>query len=297
MGLFPWLIQWYNLPYSLLSGLACLFLLIQLLGLGDSDSDMDVDTDLDLGVDAGMDADFGVDADIDVDLDVAVEAGPDIHVGDTGELDLDHDVDADIGGLAAVLGFINAGQAPFAAMMMAMTFFGGASGLMSNAIMETALSAYPRWFFPVSLLLSFVISVLFTRNFSKVFGKIFQDTSAATGPEDLVGCVGTVISGTVPEYNPRRFGRANVYNQHGVLLRVACVTHQDCLAPGKTAKIFVTGYNPDTRLHTVVIHESDDFYAYLSGHKNEMKYFEERLRKSQQALAEHQSDTRIVDGG
>ncbi|PKL77116.1 MAG: hypothetical protein CVV27_06770, partial [Candidatus Melainabacteria bacterium HGW-Melainabacteria-1] len=131
-------------------------------------------------------------------------------------------------------------------------------------------------------------SLLLTRFTSRILGAMFRESTTATSPEELLGCVGEVISGQVPEAGGElkrtaSFGRAHVYTSHGTLLQIPCVAHPGCRLPLKREPVFVTGYDPERRLYTVLVHESEDYVAYLHGHAGEMARFESRLQKSLRA--------------
>lgn len=231
---------WYNTPFFFLIILAFVFLALQFVG---GDHDMDVDADLDFDLD--------------------------------GDLDFDG-----AGSFADVLGFVNVGKVPLSLLFMVLSFCWGALGLLYNQFFKMAWSAYPTWAFALCFLASALSALLCTRIGSHLLSGVFRDTSAASQPEDLVGCVGTVISGKVPTFTENGFGRARVYNEHGVLLQVACVAHEGALPPTKHSRIFVTQYDPQRRLYTVLTHDSSDYYDYTSGHLEEMKRFDRRLQHS-----------------
>lgn len=235
---------WYNTPFFAFICTAFLFLALQFIG---GDHDLDSDFDLDAG------GDFDVDIDSDVDL---------------------H------GSFADILGFLNIGKVPMSLVLMVLSFSWGAFGLLYNSALKAMWSMYPPWFFILSFGLSAISALGSTRVGSRLLAGIFRDTSAASQPEDLVGCVGNVISGRVPGFSEKGLGRARVYNEHGVLLQVACVAHEGTEAPPKHSTIFVTGYDPTRRLYTVLTHESPAYYDYTSGHLEEMKRFDSRLQQS-----------------
>jgi hypothetical protein len=233
---------WYNTPFFALICTAFVFLALQFIG-GDHD----------------LDSDFELDADFDVDVD--------------GDLEVH-------GSFADILGFLNPDKVPMSLALMVLSFSWGAFGLLYNSIFKALGAIYLPWFFAVSFGLSALSALGTTRVGSRLLAGIFRDTSAASRPEDLVGCVGNVISGQVPAFSAKGLGRARVYNEHGVLLQVACVTHEGAEAPHKHSSIFVTGYDPNRRLYTVLAHESPAYYDYISGHLEEMKRFDSRLQQS-----------------
>lgn len=197
------------------------------------------------------------------------------------DLDLDLDAEPDIqGSFADILGFLNKDRVPMSLVLMVLSFSWGAFGLLYNSVLKIFGIVYSPWFFALSFCLSAVTAMACTRMSSRLLGSLFRDTSAASRPEDLVGCVGSIISGRVPKFSENGLGRARVYNEHGVLLQVACIAHEGAEPPNKHAPIFVTGYDPSRRLYTVLTHESPAYYDYLSGHLEEMKRFDSRLQQS-----------------
>ncbi len=260
---------WYNIPFIALIATAFLFLGLQFLG-GDNDMDHDVD----LGGD--FDADINLDADMDVDVDLDIDA------------DADLDIDAD--GFHVLLGFLNAGRVPLSLLLMVFTFSWGALGMFYNAIFKTLWQGYPPWAFGVIFVLAAVSAGFNTRFGSKMLAGLFKESSSASRPEALIGCVGTLISGSIPREGDTGFGRARVYNEHGVLLQIACVTHEGALPPGKHNPIFVTGYDENTRRYSVLVYDSPDFHGYLNGHMDEMKRFDQRLQRSREHQLEAQKE-------
>ena len=253
---------WYNYPFFALIATAFLFLGLQFLG-GDHDSDLDIDGDLSLEVDTHLDIDTHVDLDGDLDLDGG------------------HDLPAD-GTLPSLIGFINIGRVPLSLLLMSLCFAWGAFGLISNLLLKNFMQGYPSWGILPVLILSGFCATLSTRLSSRTLGAVFRENSSASQPDDLVGCVGTVISGDLPESSQRGFGRARVYNEHGVLLQIACVTQEGALPPLKKSQIFVTGYDEKTRLYSVLTYDSPDFQAYFKGHLGELRRFEDRLKQSRE---------------
>lgn len=196
-----------------------------------------------------------------------------------GDFDLDGDLDAP-GGLGDILGFINIGRVPLSLVLMLFSFCWGALGLLYNSFWLTLWSSYSALAFALCFSASGLSAVLCTRLGSQLLANVFQDTSAASRPEDFIGCVGTVISGRVPGFTEKGIGRARVYNEHGVLLQIACIAHEDASSPQKHQRIFVTDYDPERRLYQVMPYESPEFYDYTSGHLEAMKRFDHRLQQS-----------------
>lgn len=264
------MLVWYNYPFFALIATAFLFLGLQFLG-GDHDSDLDIDSDLNLEINTHLDIDGDLDADMDADLNAA-------H-------DLSHD-----GDFPSLIGFINIGRVPLSLLLMSLCFAWGAFGLFMNLLLKLLLAGYPNWGIVPALVLSGIFAVLSTRLSSRTLGALFRENSSASQPDDLIGCVGTVISGSVPEAGQSGFGRARVYNAQGVLLQVACVTQEGALPPHKKSPIFVTGYDEKSRLYSVLTYDSPDFQAYFKGNQGEMRRFEDRLRQSREHQLQDQSE-------
>ncbi len=244
---------WYNYPFFALIATAFLFLGLQFLG-GEHDSDLDLDGDLSLEIDTQLDLD--------------------------GDLDSNFEVDGST--LPSLIGFINIGRVPLSLLLMSLCFAWGAFGLLANLLLKLFLQGYPSWGIVPVLILSGLFAAFSTRLSSRTLGSLFRENSSASQPDDLVGCVGTVISGALPEFGQSGFGRARVYNEHGVLLQIACVTQEGALPPLKKSPIFVTGYDEKSRYYTVLTYDSPDFHAYFKGHLGQMRRFEERLKQSRE---------------
>jgi hypothetical protein len=182
------------------------------------------------------------------------------------------------------LGLINIGKLPLSLVLILFFFSWGACGLFFNTVLSLSLQAHPYWLFPLALVSSLLPTVLITRIFSKLFASFFQENTSATLPDELIGCVGTVISGQVPNSIEIGLGRAHIYTEHGVLLQISCLSLPNGQIPQKNQTIFVTGYDPNTHYYSVVLHESDDFLAYLNGPNQRKESIEARLKKSRAQL-------------
>lgn len=182
------------------------------------------------------------------------------------------------------LGLINVGRLPFSLVLVLFFFHWGSAGLLLNTGLSLLLQAHPLWLFLLLFPLSLLPAVGLTRLFSMALARVFQENSAATHPDELIGCVGTVISGQIPIANTQGLGRAHVYSEHGTLLQISCLTEPGCEIPQKNQTIFVTDYNPETRLYSVLLHESNDYFAYLGQASSARIPLETRLQKSQQKL-------------
>lgn len=240
----------YNLPFYCMIAAAFIFLGLQFLG-GDHGLDSSQDLSLGHGHEPAL------------------------------SHDLSHDLDHDLSELP-LLGFINLGRVPLSLLLMSSCFAWGALGLLLNFGLRNVLS--PGWAFSIALGASGLGAIVITRLSSGVLGLLFQEATTAIEPEELIGCVGTVISGQVPSEAESGFGRARIYSSHGTLLQISCLTHPGCQEPAKQTSVLVTGYDPQTRLYTVLEHESEDYIAYLHGHAGEMKRFEQRLQQSLEHL-------------
>jgi len=194
------------------------------------------------------------------------------------------------------LGFINLGKLPLSILMILLFFFWGASGLLLNTALSMQLQAHSVWVLLLSLGMGLATSAFLTRFFSGVFARFFVESSAATTPDDLVGCVGTVISGQVPPSGGAGSGRAHIYTTHGTLLQIACLTHPGCQNPQKQETVFVTGYDPVTRNYTVLRHESEDFFHYL-GAPERTETLRSRLEQSRkyQVLSHSENEQNLSD--
>ncbi|MBF2054312.1 MAG: hypothetical protein IGS03_12745 [Candidatus Sericytochromatia bacterium] len=194
---------------------------------------------------------------------------------ESAELDLPDDLD--LPAADPLLGIFTTPRIPLSLLLMSGSFYWGSVGLLGNLWLQQR-GAYPGWGLPAVLALSLLPAMLLTRLTAQGLGRLFQESSAAGGPEDLLGCVGTVISSAIP--STEGFGRIRAYSPQGVLLQLACVTHPDCTPPRQHEAVFITGYDPDTRLYTVLGYESPDYLAWQHGHAGEMQRFEARLQQS-----------------
>ncbi|MGE3727086.1 MAG: hypothetical protein AB7I41_16110 [Candidatus Sericytochromatia bacterium] len=182
------------------------------------------------------------------------------------------------------LGLVNVGRLPFSLVLVLFFFNWGSAGLLLNTGLSIALQAHPTWLFLLLFPVSLLPAVGLTRLGSRGLARIFQENTAAIKPDELIGCVGTVISGQVPDSTNKGLGRAHVYSEHGTLLQISCLAEAGCEAPQKNQTIFVTGYSPETRIYSVLRYESDDFFNYLGRNQSSRLNLEARLQKSQQEL-------------
>jgi len=211
--------------------------------------------------------------------------GPELELPGTAEL-------PDLPETSIFSGILPFGQIPLSLVLMSATFFWGSLGLLANTFWQNNTGSYPGWAFLLVLLGSLPPALLITRGVAKGLGKLFRENTAATSPEDLLGCLGQVISAELPASEQPGFGRVRVYSAHGTLLQLPCITHPDCEPPQRGQQVFVTGYDPEQRLYTVLTYESPDYLAWLHGHAGEMQRFEARLKRSLafQQQAEPQSE-------
>ena len=181
----------------------------------------------------------------------------------------------------AFLGFINLGKVPLSMLLMSGLFCWGAAGLLWNALTWERLITSSLWFI-LGFGLSGLLALLLTRALSLLLGGLFRDHSAVVQPEDLIGCVGVVISGALPLETGEYFGRVHVYSAQGVLMQISAVTHPEAASPDKQDTVFITGYDPTRKWYTALRYESDDFFAYLHG--GSRLGLEVRLERSLQEL-------------
>jgi hypothetical protein len=162
------------------------------------------------------------------------------------------------------LGFLNVGHLPVSILLILFLFNWGASGLILHLMFVMLLKSYQVWELLLSLVLSILPAAVLTRLLSNTFARFFQDSSAVTTPDELVGCSGTVISGSIPAHGASQMGRAHVYTAQGTLLQIACQTQEGCESAVKQETIFVTAYHPEKRYYSVLKQDSSDFISYLS---------------------------------
>jgi hypothetical protein len=189
--------------------------------------------------------------------------------------------DVDLAWGESFLGFINLGQVPLSMLLMSGLFCWGAGGMIWTALMGARFNASILVFL-AGFVLCGGLALLLTRSLSQLLSFLFRDHSAVVQSEDLVGCVGVVISGTLPPQAGEYFGRVHVYSEQGVLMQISAVTHPECSAPDKQETVFITGYDPQRKWYTALRYESDDFYAYLHG--GSRLGLEARLERSLQEL-------------
>lgn len=226
------LFAWYNLPFTIMLALCCLFALLQLVGLGD-DSDSDLDADFDADLDADLDLDFDAHADFDADLDA----------------DADVDLDADgLPDLLSVLAFLGVGKAPLMVVLVILLGSMAVIGWTLNSVLEAVLGSYPTWGLLLVLPVSFILAGFISSRVSRYIGQALPSiNSTATGAAGLIGQRGAVISPRIDG----KYGLVRVRDQGGTLINVFAITTEEEPITGQSEVVLVD-YDSEKKRYTAV---------------------------------------------
>lgn len=177
-----------NLPYWIFLGLGVvLFLLVIFSGGGDSDGDIDVDGDVD------------IDGDWDTDLDMEVEA----------------DAEGSFSALQA-LGWLGLGKAPLLLLLAIDFSLWGLLGWVLNLLLGLPTGLLGNTVLIVSLILSLFGGSLISRPIGKLFAAFGEDTRR----DRLIGCIGTVVSVSLPQQPTPQIGQVDAIDSAHNLVSV-----------------------------------------------------------------------------
>jgi membrane protein implicated in regulation of membrane protease activity len=217
----PGLLEWTSLIFTIPILFGALLVLGSALGFVDFGGDVDVDADVEADVDADVDADADIDADApDADADHEVHGGP---------------------GVLELFGF---GKVPLSVLLMVAAFLFGGLGLcttlaLAAVLPQTALRAL------VSLAVALVGAGVFTGAIARVLARWIPTTETyATTHWELLGTSGVAELDIDP-----RFGRANVRDLTGSLIKIRCRSYGARIPKG--AEVLVTDYDPEAGVYTV----------------------------------------------
>ena len=191
-----------NLPYWILFGAGILlFGFVIVTGGGDDDIDTDADIDLDADVDAGTSLlDFEADADTDVDTDV--DGGDDFNP-------------------VVLLGWFGVGKAPLILLIALDLCLWGLLGWMLNVAIA------PLLFIPgVDLgvfLISLIIALLLGGQISRPIGRVFASFTEDSSSDRIIGCVGRVVSASIPTEGSGKIGQVDVFDAAKNLVTISAI--------------------------------------------------------------------------
>jgi len=216
------LFTWWNLIYVIPFCAGFLFLLLQVIGLGETG----------LGADHDMDHDFDHDFDHDLDHDIDHDMDHD------ADHDHDHDAEHDIGESAfwRVLSVLGVGKVPLTIILMTWCFVWGVTGYTLNQLLESVFKT-PWLFVLPSLLVSVVVSVAPTSFVARAVAKIMPKTTThSTKKTDLIGKEGTALYSV-----DQNSGTIRVMDDYGNLQQYSAFTREKSI-PGDS-KILIIAWD------------------------------------------------------
>lgn len=194
-----------NLPYWIFLGSGVvLFLFVILSGGGDDDMDAD------------MDADVDTDLDMDADLDASDQLF---------DFDADSDADGDSDfGAAQILGWFGIGKAPLILLIALDLCLWGLTGWTLNVIFAGVIGEIESAIAELGILvLSFIIALNIGGLIARPIGRIFASFTEDSSSERFIGCLGTVISASIPFTNSGKIGQIDVYDAAHNLVTISAV--------------------------------------------------------------------------
>lgn len=222
----PMLFDLANLPYWMFLGMGVLLFLVVIIS-GGGDDDVDID------------------ADADVDADVDADAGSDFSFGQ-------------------VLGWLGIGKAPLILLLatdfsllglfgwMLNVAYGNVTGDLPDGILAGAVSG-------ISLFLSVFVGSFIARPMGKVFASFGEDASS----DRLIGCQGTVSSGSIPAENQGKVGQVDVLDSARNLVTInATLPSWAKVIPGRGTQVIVIDRQADSYL--VISKDSSDEQEWLA---------------------------------
>ncbi|NJK80514.1 MAG: YqiJ family protein [Chloroflexaceae bacterium] len=178
------------------------------------------------------------DADVDADTDGDVDANTD------GDVDADTAAASSggggcIGGMLAVLGV---GRVPLLIIIMVFLLGFGATGLLTNVILENMIGSYPNMALLPVTIFSLALTVLITNRTGALVAALAPGTSTAIGIEQLVGRAGVVVSHSVST----TYGRVQVRDRHGIAHTIYAVVSNGDPLPDQT-EVAIVAYDAAQR--------------------------------------------------
>jgi hypothetical protein len=255
----PFLLAWYNLPFTLLILLSLILVVMQLVGLGgDGESDHDLDHDADLDHDVDLDHDLEVSHDLDLQHDVDVDHAVDLShdIDHDIDHDMDHDVDHDLnheaGGLSGlgVLAYLGVGKVPLMILLLILFSTIGLIGWFLNGLAANLFGRYAGFFFVIVFPVAVASGATITSRTARLFGQLLPPISTtATRAQAFVGKRGTVISPLVDE----KYGMVHLRDAGGTLISVFAIARPDLTgAPIKRGEeVLLLSYDPDQKRYLV----------------------------------------------
>jgi len=232
-----------NLPYWIFLAMGVLlFLVVIVSGGGDDDLDLDID------------------ADVDVDLDLDIDA-------DINPLDLDTDTDVDAGfNTGQILGWFGIGKAPLILLLATDFSLIGVLGWMFNIAIGSITGTIPTGLLAgVVSTLSLFISLFAGGLISRPLGKIFASFGEDTSSDRLIGCYGTVSSGSLPKENQGKIGQVDVLDPARNLVTInATLPTWATIVPRRGTQVLVIDQHPQSYL--VVAKDSADEQQWLTNY-------------------------------
>ncbi len=228
-----------NLPYWIFLAMGVLlFLVVIVSGGGDDDLDLDVD------------------ADVDVDLDAEISP-----------LDLDTDTDVDAGfSMGQFLGWFGIGRAPLILLLATDFSLIGVLGWMLNVAIGGFTGSIPTGLLAgvvsgLSLFISLFTGGLISRPLGKIFASFGEDASS----DRLIGCYGTVSSGSLPQENQGKIGQVDVLDSARNLVTInATLPTWATVVPRRGTEVLVIDRHPQSYL--VVVKDSFDEQQWLANY-------------------------------
>ena len=230
-----------NLPYWIFLAMGVLlFLVVIVSGGGDDDLDLDVD------------------ADVDVDWDVDAEVNP-------LDIDTDTDVDAEFS-MGQFLGWFGIGRAPLILLLATDFSLIGVLGWMFNVAIGSLTGSIPTGFLAgVVSVLSLFISLFTGGLISRPLGKIFASFGEDASSDRLIGCYGTVSSGSLPKEKQGKIGQVDVLDSARNLVTInAALPTWATIVPQRGTQVLVIEQHPQSYL--VVVKDSADEQQWLTNY-------------------------------
>jgi hypothetical protein len=214
-----------NLPYWIFLGMGVLLFLLVITS-GGGDDDLNTDTDVDVDADADVDAD--------------------------GEFSF-----------GEVLGWLGIGKAPLILLLATDFSLLGLFGWMLNVAFASFTGDLPQGFLAgavtgLSVFLSVGIGSLIARPLGKIFASFGEDASG----DRIIGCQGTVSSGSLPSENQGKIGQVDVLDPARNLVTInATLPTWAKVVPGRGTQVLVIDRKPDSYL--VIAKDSSDEQEWL----------------------------------
>ncbi|HAG80492.1 MAG TPA: DUF1449 domain-containing protein [Cyanobacteria bacterium UBA12227] len=224
-----------NLPYWIFLGMGVLLFLLVIVS-GGGDDDLDVDTDVDVDVDAEVST---------LDIDADGDAGGDLNLGQ-------------------ILGWLGIGKAPLILLLATDFSLIGVLGWILNVTIGGITGSIPTGFLAggvtgLSLFISLFIGGLISRPLGRIFAAFGEDASG----DRLIGCHGTVSSGTIPMENQGKIGQVDVLDSARNFVTInATLPTWAKIIPGRGMEVLVIDRQAESYL--VIAKNSSDEQEWLA---------------------------------